>query len=642
MEQRLREAEAENAALRASLRDLHRACAANGMGSWRPDVRGGEMTWSVECRHVFGLAPGARASYAAILECVHPDDRAAVDARWQAALRGEPFDLEHRIVVAGEVRWVRERAAFEFDAQGALASGLGTAQDITARKRMEAALRENEERLCLFVDGAPVGIAMFDCDMRYIAVSRRYRDDYFTGDGDLIGRSHYDVFPDTPERLRQLHRRCLAGETVRREEDPVPRANGSVAWLHWEIRPWFDAAGEVGGIIMFSEDITDRKLALEALKASKAEAECANDAKSRFLAAASHDLRQPLAALALYVDVLGARRAPGDAAVLTNMKSCVAGLSAMLNDLLDLSKLDAGAVTPEVRDFAVADVLANVLSVHGPEARQKGLRLACYAAGRIGCTDPVLFRRMIGNLVSNAVRYTERGGVLVVCRLRYGRMWVEVWDSGIGIPADKRAEIFEEFKQLGNDERSRERGSGLGLAIVARTATLLGLRIRVASRVGRGSMFAVELPPGNAPTEAERACCVQRPLRIALVDDNRHVLDAMARSLQAFGHQVVAADCGARLLALLGAAAPDILVTDYRLGGGEDGFDVITRVRAAHGAALPAIVITGDTHPDLIRTMSERSVRVEHKPLTVDTLQQAIMRATGTETFSDHAMTGSS
>lgn len=366
----------------------------------------------------------------------------------------------------------------------------------------------------------------------------------------------------------------------------------------------------------------------EQLAAATAEAQRANEAKSRFLAAASHDLRQPLSALSLYVGALKTKLPSGDRVLAANMADCVDSLNEMLSDLLDLSKLDAGVVTPKISDFALHAVLSKVVSTYAPEADTKGLTLRFGYFDVVGRTDLVLFQRIIGNLVSNAIRYTERGGLLIGCRRRQGKLWVEIWDTGIGIPPDKTIEIFEEFKQLGNFERNRAKGSGLGLAIVAKTAALLGLQIRVQSRLGRGSMFAVELPRGGAIVPAAPRFYAHRPLRIALVEDNAEVAMALSYALSAVGHHVVAASSRAELLLRLDGVAPDIAVSDYRLGGGEDGFDVISALRGAFGAELPALVITGDTDPAVIRRMTEQRISVQHKPLDLNALRTRIAALT--------------
>jgi len=358
-------------------------------------------------------------------------------------------------------------------------------------------------------------------------------------------------------------------------------------------------------------------------------AEAANNAKSRFLAAASHDLRQPLSALKVYAGLLNNPRVPAYPKMVANTRDCINSLSDLLDDLLDLSKLEAGVVTPTVSDFAIADVFAHLETIHAPEATGKGLRLRCVPSRIVGRTDLVLFRRALGNLLANAISYTERGGVLIACRRRQGKFWVEVWDTGVGIPAENFAEIFEEFKQLGDG--SRNSGSGLGLAIVAKTAALLGLGIGLRSRPGRGSVFAIELPLGQAelivPASAISNAALHT-LRIALVEDNPMVRDALVEGLQGLGHRVLAAATTEALLPELEPLPPDIVVSDYRLNAGETGFDVIAAVREQYGAELPAILITGDTDPNLLRGMTGRGIIVLRKPLALETLQTYLQKLT--------------
>jgi PAS domain S-box-containing protein len=372
-------------------------------------------------------------------------------------------------------------------------------------------------------------------------------------------------------------------------------------------------------------DITERKQAEnerrraeDELRAAKAEAERANAAKSRFLAAASHDLRQPLSALSLYVGTLEETLPPDERDLARNMKQCVAGLSELLSDLLDLSRLDAGVVVPKICDFSLDSVLGKVISSLAPKARRQRLSLRYRYSDKFGRTDPILFRRIVTNLVSNAIRYTESGGVLIACRRRGGKTWLEVWDTGIGIPDDKTAEIFEEFRQLGNGERNREQGAGIGLTIVAKEAALLGLAIRVRSRLGKGSMFAVELPLGNPVQPAAPRTKRQRPLRIAVVEDNADVARALSYALTAQGHTPVISPSREGTLALLAGQAPDIVVSDYRLAGSETGYDAIAAMREAFGAALPAMLITGDTDPALMRQMAKSGIAIQHKPLNME------------------------
>jgi PAS domain S-box-containing protein len=376
------------------------------------------------------------------------------------------------------------------------------------------------------------------------------------------------------------------------------------------------------------KDITARKQAEASQRLAMEEAERANRAKSRFLAAASHDLRQPLAGLALYIAAVENKLAKTDGQLVSGMKNCVATLSEMLSHLLDLSKLDAGVVLPKVENFELDTVLQKVVSSFMPAARAKGLELRYAGCGFIGSTDPVLFQRLIGNLVDNAIRYTEKGAVLIGCRRRQGKVWVEVWDTGIGIPEDKTGEIFEEFKQLGNEERNRAKGTGLGLAIVAKMATLLGLQVRVRSRVGKGSVFSVELPLGEAVKPVVEAPYIHQPLKIALVEDNVDVAKAMVYALTDIGHQVITGASSAELLSRLEETPPDLLISDYRLSENENGFNVIAALRAHFAKKLPALIMTGDTDPEVIRRMAREQIVVLHKPLDLNVLRLKIAELT--------------
>ena len=376
------------------------------------------------------------------------------------------------------------------------------------------------------------------------------------------------------------------------------------------------------------------------LRDAKGVAETVNNAKSRFLAAASHDLRQPLTALGLYVEVL--KMSPGRPAdkLVANMSNCVATLSELLADLLDISKLEAGVVTSNVSDFSISELMTSLIAVHALAAQCKGLKLRWRPSPLYARTDRVLLTRMLGNLLANAVGYTKHGGVFIGCRRHAGKTWIEVWDSGIGIPKDKAEEIFEEYRQLNPNQKRHggsatdngPAGSGLGLAIVAKTAALLGLTLRVKSVLGKGAMFAVELPLGEAdPTPEQAAVALDAQctgLRIALVDDNAAVLDAMCSALRGLGHQVLAADSGQALMRLLGSAAPDMLIADYRLFDGETGFDVIALARQAFGDKLPAAIITGDTDPAILRSMAAHGITVLHKPLQMAVLQALLNCAT--------------
>ncbi|HEX5393876.1 MAG TPA: ATP-binding protein [Rhodocyclaceae bacterium] len=542
------------------------------------------------------------------------------------------FTLEYPFNAPGEPRIYRMNVyALPAPHRGAVVSH----ENITARKQMELALQRSEEELKRAQSMSHMGSWRYDLARKETAWSDEvYR---ILGLKPQSCKACLDTFLDRVPAEDRERVKTSYTDSLRNNRDGYEIEHRIITADTEEVRIVYekcehvrDAEGRFIYSLGMLQDITESKATELALKAAQAEAEQANNAKSRFLAAASHDLRQPLSALALYVGSLDGRITKDDG-LLKNMRDCVDCLNEMLTDLLDLSKLEAGVVTPQVRDFSIDDMLAKIVAANAPKALIKHINLRCTSSALYARTDPVLFRRILGNLVSNAIRYTERGGILIGYRKHRGKTWVEVWDTGIGIPKDKTKEIFEEFKQLGNDERSRRKGSGLGLAIVARMAALLGLEIRVKSRLGKGSVFAVELPVGECSETEATPPHRYRPLRIALVEDDARVRDALVYALEKNGHKVVAAPTRRELINRLNGLAPDIVVSDYRLAGGRTGFDVITAVREIYGAAVPALIITGDTDPKLIRRMASKGVRVQYKPIRIDALQTCIEELTTEE-----------
>ena len=477
----------------------------------------------------------------------------------------------------------------------------------------------------LMLDGSRDPIFSFDRDYRYLYANQAFADGIGRNLDDVLGHTLWEVFSeDVAAKRFKLVKWVFDHKEPKTFEFWLSRHGVDHCYLTTLV-PIFDHQGAVTAVAASSKDLTERKLAESRLLAAMAEAELANNAKSRFLAAASHDLRQPMAALTLYVDVLKARATKQNHDLVAKIEACCASMSELLNDLLDVSKLDAGVVAVKVSDFAIDEVLRALVNVHSAEASVKGLHLRLRPSrGAVVRTDPVLLTRVVGNLLSNAIRFTHKGGILVACRPRAGSLSLEVLDTGIGIAPEHTQTVFQEFTKL--DETAGGAGSGMGLAIVSKIAALLGLPIRVQSKVGRGSVFAIELPTAgaarlSAPTAPAPAT---RLLRIGLVEDNAQVLGAMVLALEGAGHQVIAALTGQDLLTRLGQQAPDIIISDYRLTAGETGFDVVKAARAAFGNTLPALITTGDTDPALMRSMAKHGIEILYKPLHMDTLQRVI------------------
>jgi two-component system, sensor histidine kinase len=372
------------------------------------------------------------------------------------------------------------------------------------------------------------------------------------------------------------------------------------------------------------------------LERQKDIAEQANRAKSMFLAAASHDLRQPVHALGLFVGALrGVAMAPEGRRILAQIEASITAMNGLFSALLDVSRLDAGVVTVERRTFAIQPVMDRVCRDFVREAETKGVSLVWKASAAVVSSDPVLVERILRNLVSNSVRYTERGRIVVGCRRRGQEIAIQVWDTGVGIPEHEQALVFEEYYQLGNPERDRSKGLGLGLAIVRRLADLLGCPLILRSKLGKGSCFEVVLPLAAeraglqepSPDEPKAGAAARF---VVVIDDEQAVREATSTLLRSWGHRVIAAGSGAEAVERLSTSSlrPDLLICDYRLRGEESGIAVIERLRSEYNEAIPAVLITGDTAPSRLAEAAASGLLLLHKPVPNGKLRAAIANLT--------------
>jgi signal transduction histidine kinase/ActR/RegA family two-component response regulator len=364
--------------------------------------------------------------------------------------------------------------------------------------------------------------------------------------------------------------------------------------------------------------------------------ELANLAKSRFLAAASHDLRQPLHALGLFVAQLRPDMNAGERGrIVERVNASVAAMNELFNALLDISKLDAGALTPNVADFPIAQLLHRIEETFAEPAREKNLSLRVVPSDAWVRSDFILLERILLNLLSNAVRYTSRGGIVVGCRKRGDQLRIEVWDTGPGIAEDQRQNIFSEFYRVGDPERDQRAGLGLGLAIVERLCLLLGQPIELASMVGKGSRFTVVTPRVPArvvtverPVLTRAAFDVSNDKLVVIIDDDPRVLDGMGGLLRSWGCRVVSGGTAAAAVKDLRARAqtPDLIISDYRLPDGKTGIEAIGQVCREFGSAIPAFLISGDTHSETLQEARARGLHLLLKPVDPMTLRAIVNR----------------
>jgi signal transduction histidine kinase/CheY-like chemotaxis protein len=369
------------------------------------------------------------------------------------------------------------------------------------------------------------------------------------------------------------------------------------------------------------------------LQSQKDIAEQASLAKSTFLAAASHDLRQPVHALGLLAGALrGIPMAQEGHQLLDQIESSTNAMDGLFTALLDISRLDAGVVEVDRRPFALTPLIDRICRDHADEAKAKGVALISKPSDVTVESDPVLLERIVRNLVANAVRYTETGRIVVGYRRRGPMLSIQVWDTGPGIPLDQQEKIFQEYYQLGNAERYRSKGLGLGLAIVRRMTNLLDCKLTLRSQAGRGSCFEITVPVASRvkqPTETQSEMSSGALARglVVVIDDESAIQRAMASLLAGWGHEIVTGGSGDEVMQRLSSRPdrPDLVICDYRLREGENGIRVIERIRAEYNQDIPAMLITGDTAPDRLAEARASGLILLHKPVPNSKLRAAIV-----------------
>lgn len=454
---------------------------------------------------------------------------------------------------------------------------------------------------------------------------------------ELLG-NHIEML--LPERFRGRHvdhRREYIGKPEPRPmgrgfELAALRKDGSEFPVEISLSPTRASTGNFVWSVI--RDVTERKEMEQEINAARQEAERANKANSAFLAAASHDLRQPVQALNLLNGAL--RRTVRDERALEMIQSQEHSLTAMtnlLNSLLDISRLDAGAVTPELEEFPVQRLIDRLSAEFSRQARQKGLVFSAGSCGAIVHSDPNLLTEIIQNLVSNAIRYTHEGSVRLECELSDGECHVRVVDTGIGISRDDVDAIFREFHQVRTPGASNE-GFGLGLAIVSRLAELLEHEITVSSELGTGSEFGIVVPAVSAVRKARDAAreaetgAVAAPGRILLIEDDPAVTNAWMLLLEAEGHEVYTASSSSEALQRIRdmPGAPDLLISDFHLIDGSTGVETVAAIRDHYGVRIPAFVVSGDTSKIVREARLLENCTLMSKPVDTDRL----LRAAGT------------
>ena len=409
------------------------------------------------------------------------------------------------------------------------------------------------------------------------------------------------------------------------------RPDGDEVWLEQIAIVQFDSAGKRTRINALTADVTERKKMDEELSLARKTAEMADRSKSSFLAAASHDLRQPLQTMKLLQEALGSHRLSREARKLVaGLGQSLDTMTSILSSLLDVNKLESGNLRPSVSEFSLNEIFEPLAGDFGVTVQERGLRLCSVRSELIIRSDRRMLAEMIRNLLSNAVRYTDRGRILLGCRRAGDNVRIEVWDSGVGIAEDQLPHIFHEYYQgTGGADRG---GFGLGLAIVNRLAEILHHRIDVRSIPGKGTRFFIEVPRARSGVKMPEAVLPMYPHNDAVlghvlaIEDEASVRSALGRLLKAKGVDATIVATATEALTLIREQdlCPDMLLCDYNLNGSPNGIETIKHLRAALGRSVPAAVMTGDTRTQTVNSISAQDIAVLIKPFSADELLEAL------------------
>ncbi|WP_162493736.1 hybrid sensor histidine kinase/response regulator NahK/ErcS' [Pseudomonas sp. TCU-HL1] len=550
---------------------------------------------------------------------------------------------------------------------------VNTFTDITERYRHAEALAESERWIRLIADHVPALIAYLSADLIYEFTNKVYEEWYRWPRGAMLGQSLLDVHSEEHwRRLEPYVERALDGESLSFEVTETNH-NGQERCMLRSYVPNRLANGEVVGIFVLIRDITERRRTAEALhqayqnleqrvrertteltalnsqlrreidertqvelrlREAKFEAERANLSKTKFLAAVSHDLLQPLNAARLFTSALLEQRdKAGSLALVRNVSNSLEDVENLLGTLVDISKLDAGVIKPDIAPFALSELLDYLAVEYRQIAASEGLQLAFVPSSALVRSDLQLLARILRNLLSNAIRYTPSGRILLGCRRRRQSLWIEVHDTGIGIAQDKLGEVFQEFKRGEVVRQKQDRGLGLGLAIVEKIARMLGHRIHVASVLGKGSLFAVEVPLARRvarqkPEREEPQAVLERlhGARVWVLDNDAAICAGMRTLLEGWGCQVTTAlseEDLARQVDNFHADA-DLLIADYHLDNDCNGVDAVATINARRSTPLPALMITANYSNELKQQMRELGHTLMHKPVRPMKLKTAM------------------
>ena len=547
-------------------------------------------------------------------------------------------------------------------------------QDITQQKQIEEALIQSENNIRIYTDNVPALIAYFDVERRYLFTNRAYEEAMRIDRNQVIGRAVYEVLPPTEYEARSRYMQAALTGQRQTFELELPSRHSNIRYALVTYTPHLTEDGEVLGFFALYQDITERRrieialqetnenleervrertLALselnsalfkenqvraqaeEDMRMAKQQAEEANASKTRFLAAASHDLLQPLNAARLFTSALSQQVEDAEHVKTTqHIDNSLKAAEELLSTLLDISKLDAGALHPKVSQFALSEILNPLLAEFAVMAQERDLKLEQVNTQAWVESDPQMLRRILQNFLSNALRYTGEGRVLLGCRRSGQALRIEVWDTGPGIPDSRIGEIFQEFRRLDTPDKHNEKGLGLGLSIAERMARVLNHQISVRSWPGQGTVFSVTLPRVAAQQVSSSFAPGRRSfnkldgLQLLCIDNEPLILEGMQAMLKGWKCLPFTAASleEAELLLENQDTEIDIYLADYHLNDGKTGVQALKAIEAKQMSKIQAIVITADRTDEIADEVNDAGFMLLHKPVKPAALRAVITR----------------